>query len=41
VCLEGFVTRKKKAPAEELEEKEGDKSITIPNPEYEDWLAGD
>jgi hypothetical protein len=39
--LEGFLTRKKKAPTEELEEKEGEKSITVPNPEYEDWLAGD
>jgi hypothetical protein len=39
--LEGFLTGKKKAPTEELEEKEGEKSITVPNPEYEDWLAGD
>jgi hypothetical protein len=38
--LEGFIIRKKKALNTELEEK-GDKSITIANPEYEDWLAGD
>jgi hypothetical protein len=39
--LEGFSTRKKKAPSEELEEKDGDKKIMVPNSEYEDWLVGD
>jgi hypothetical protein len=39
--LKVFLTGKKKAPTEELEDKEGEKSITVPNPEYEDWLTGD
>jgi hypothetical protein len=39
--LEGFVTGKKKSPVEEIEEQDDDKKILVPNPEYEDWLAGD
>jgi steroid 5-alpha reductase family enzyme len=39
--LEVFIYGKKKAPAEELEEKDDDKKILVPNPEYEDWLVGD
>jgi hypothetical protein len=37
----GFVTRKKKAATEEVEEKDGDKKILVSNLEYEDWLTGD
>jgi hypothetical protein len=39
--LEGFITGKKQAPAEEIKEKEGGKEIVFANPEYEDWCAGD
>jgi hypothetical protein len=40
-CLEGFINGKKKALAKELEEKDGDKKIMVPNLEYEDWLIRD
>jgi hypothetical protein len=39
--LEGLVTGGKKAPPAEIKEKDGDKEILVPNPEYEDWLASD
>jgi hypothetical protein len=39
--LEGFVTGKKKAAAVEIQEKAGDTTTTIVNPEYVDWLAAD
>jgi hypothetical protein len=39
--LDGYVTDKKKAPATELEEKQGDQKVMVANPEYEDWLASD
>jgi hypothetical protein len=39
--LDGYVTGKKKAPATELEEKQGDQKVMVVNPEYEDWLASD
>jgi hypothetical protein len=32
---------KKKAPPEEIKEKEGDPKVMIPNPVYEDWCTGD
>jgi hypothetical protein len=34
--LDGYVTDKKKAPATELEEKQGDQKVMVDNPEYED-----
>jgi hypothetical protein len=40
-CLDGYVTGKKKAPATELEKKQGDQKVMVANPEYEDWLASD
>jgi hypothetical protein len=39
--LEDFITGRKKAPAAEIEVKEGDTQVTIANPEYEDWWAAD
>jgi hypothetical protein len=32
---------KKKAPPEEIKEKEGDPKVMIPNPVYEDWCTRD
>jgi hypothetical protein len=39
--LDGYVTGKKKAPATELEEKQGDQKVMVANTKYEDWLASD
>jgi hypothetical protein len=37
--LQGYVTGKKKAPAEEIEDKVDGKKVMAPNFECEDWLA--
>jgi hypothetical protein len=37
--LDGYVTGKKKALANELEEKQGDQKVMVANPKYEDCLA--
>ncbi|WVZ95434.1 LOW QUALITY PROTEIN: hypothetical protein U9M48_041200 [Paspalum notatum var. saurae] len=39
--LEGFVTGKTAAPAAEIDEKDGYKTVKVPNPAYEEWLASD
>jgi hypothetical protein len=39
--LEGYVTGKKKAPTDEIEDKVDGQKIMVPNSEYEDWLAAD
>lgn len=39
--LEGYLTGKAAMPAAEIEGKDGDKVIKIPNPAYEDWVAAD
>jgi hypothetical protein len=39
--FEGFVTGKKEASVAEVQEKVGDTTTMIVNPEYKDWLAAD
>jgi hypothetical protein len=39
--LDRFIIDKKKAPTSEVEVKEGNDKIIIPNPEYEEWHATD
>lgn len=40
-CLVGFITGKKVPPQAEVDEKQGEKVVKIPNPAYEDWVASD
>jgi hypothetical protein len=39
--LEGYVTGKKEALVEEIEDKVDGKKVMVPNSKYEDWLAAD
>lgn len=39
--LEGYLTGANKQPAAEIDSKQGDKTVKIINPAYEDWLASD
>ncbi|CAO2189421.1 unnamed protein product [Urochloa humidicola] len=39
--MEGYLTGKIPAPDAEIEEKQGEKTVKIPNPAYEEWLARD
>jgi hypothetical protein len=39
--MDGYVSGKKKAPATELEDKQGDQKVMVANPKHEDWLVSD
>lgn len=39
VRLFGFIIGARAPPPEEVDEKQGDKTVKVPNPAYEDWVA--